>query len=58
MNNTEKYEPLDKARVFESLTNKELFNLMMWELFNKKKINKFYENLKSGRSAKSSYNNI
>jgi hypothetical protein len=36
--------------VFEYLNYKQLFTLCWWELFNRKKLNSFYEGLKKGKS--------
>ena len=36
--------------VFEYLNYKQLFTLCWWELFNRKKLNLFYEGLKKGKS--------
>jgi hypothetical protein len=38
-------------RIFETLSSKQIFKIICWRFFNKKKIKVFYESLNAGKSA-------
>ena len=48
----QKRELLEKSKIFESLSLKQISVLIYWESFNSKKINKFYEMLQIGKLAR------
>lgn len=51
MTNNDKRKLLDDAKVFEWLSVVQLFKLIWWEWFNKKRLQVFYDSLKLGKAA-------
>lgn len=48
----QKRELLEKSKIFESLSLKQISILIYWESINSKKANKFYEMLQIGKSCR------
>lgn len=49
MTKKEQKELLNDSKAFEWLSKKQLFILIWWDLFNKKRMDVFYESLKIGK---------
>jgi len=54
----EKLQLLEKAQIEKALTLKQLFILVCWESFNRRKINDFYSLLNVGMAAKYAFEKI
>lgn len=55
MDNKEKYNLLEKSKVFEYLNLKQLINLCFWSIFKQHKINEFYKMLEIGKAVVYAY---